>query len=177
VNGWVGATEGGYNTRLYFCKVPAAKFKPLSTVDTYQWHYAVLNLGTCPANSTEFERFIDNQDGSGNINSNSGNIAPNYQDRNTTLRFCLFRNGSSTMSSFPNLGFSYGIFASNTYFDPSLTLAEGWAYSDDEDTKNANGYTPPCDPYPGYPNGTHLYATQIIGAGSQGTRFNMVKVR
>jgi len=62
------------------------------------------------------------------------------QSDNTTLAFCLFGQGSSTMSSFPTLGVSYGVLAASGF---SQALATGSIHVDDEDDSNNDGYTPP----------------------------------
>jgi hypothetical protein len=42
------------------------------------------------------------------------------------------------MSSFPDLGFSYGVFAAS--IDESFALALGFRHTDDEDNANRNDY-------------------------------------
>ncbi|HEX6292208.1 MAG TPA: hypothetical protein VFZ66_23670 [Herpetosiphonaceae bacterium] len=135
--GWIGATTSTNNTTFRFCRVPGSLFRALSTTNQPQRHYAVLKLGSvCPAGSVEFGRYFDNEDNN-NQNWSSGPITPNVSTNNTTLRFCLFRAASTTMSAFPNLGFSYGVFAPASF---SQALATGYVYTDDEDWWNANGY-------------------------------------
>jgi hypothetical protein len=135
--GWRGAITSDSNTTLRFCRVDGTKFKPLSTGNYTSNHYAVLKLGnTCPNDSVNFTRHFDNEDNR-NANWSSGGIGLNVSDRNTTLRFCLFRNGPSTMSSMPDLGFGYGVFAASNF---SKALQTGGIHTDDEDNNNANYY-------------------------------------
>lgn len=133
-DGWIGLTQSGSNTKFTFCRVPGTSFKPLNTAEPY----AVLKLGyACPPGSESFSRTFDNEDTS-NDNTYTGNIYPNSSTTSpskTTLSFCLFRGGSSNMTSFPYLGFNYGIFSRP---GNSKSLGEGWVYTDDEDTANGN---------------------------------------
>ncbi|WP_441291561.1 hypothetical protein ACSRUE_14865 [Sorangium sp. KYC3313] len=133
-DGWIGATQSSSNTNFVFCRVPGTSFKPLNTAEPY----AVLKLGiSCPAGSEAFSRTFDNEDTS-NSNSFTGNIFPNTSSQSpskTTLAFCLFRGSASAMSSFPSLGFSYGILSRAGL---SKSLGEGWIETDDEDTSNGN---------------------------------------
>lgn len=164
-SGWIGATTSTNNTTFRFCRVPGGLFRALSTTNLVQNHYAVLKLGTiCPNGSVEFTRHFDNEDRN-NKNSSSGGIAPNVSDSNTTLVFCLFRSSGSTMSSFPNLGISYGVFATSTF---SQALRTGYAYTDDEDRNNKNSFSA----NPGWVGD----AQRIITGGSN-TSVNMVQVR
>jgi hypothetical protein len=146
-SGWLGAITSNSNTTFRFCRVDGRQFRPLSTIDTPANHYAVLKLGTtCPAGSTEFQRFFDNQDdrlGAPNANSassSSGNLSdidPNNWRGNTTLNFCLFKSGSSTMSQFPTLGIRYGVFAAPGF---SKSVSAGRVPTDDEDSNNKNAF-------------------------------------
>lgn len=140
VSGWVGGTQRDSNGNLHFvfCRVEGDQFRSLNSTSSSRSNYAVLKLsGRCPNGSVEFTRFFDNED-SNNANSSSGVLWPSVMDRNTTLRFCLFRGSSSSVTALPNLGFDYGVFAQTSF---------GWArgfgtiYSDDEDTNNTNSYT------------------------------------
>lgn len=144
--GWIGAIKSDRNTSFYYCRVDGRQFKPLSTVNTVNNHYALIRLGTaCPPGSTNFTRYWDNEN-SGNANSrwtSSGNAldyGPNTvaYSQNSIMYFCLFKSGTDTMSEFPNLGIPYGVFAA-----PDFTKAvqSGWVYTDDEDSTNDNDMT------------------------------------
>lgn len=165
--GWIGATRSTNNTQLFFCRVDGKIFKPLSTVNDPRYHYAVVKLGTvCPNGSQEFVRHFDNEDNNNQNWSNMPSGGQNVIDRNTTLHFCLFRNGSGSnvMSDFPNLGYTYGVFAASNFYKAQAT---GGVYTDDEDTRNANSYwgaAPMTD------------AQRIVTSGSN-TTLNMVKVK
>jgi hypothetical protein len=68
------------------------------------------------------------------------------------------------MSDFPNLNYTYGVFAAPNFYKAQAT---GGIYTDDEDTRNANSYwgaAPMTD------------AQRIISSGSN-TTLNMVKVK
>ena len=143
--GWVGATtvDGNGNIDFVFCRVDGNQFRSLAAANDVRSNYAVLKLGqSCPQGSVEFSRYFDNEDHN-TSNGYSGNIFPNVveveDDGNSTLRFCLFKGDGSTASSFPNLGFEYGVFAAPQF---TFTSAHGFIYSDDEDGKkdNDNGY-------------------------------------
>jgi hypothetical protein len=147
---WVGRTNqnetNSHNTRFYFCRVEGGLFRPFSTdLNDVQDDYAVLKLGpSCPPGSVEFNRFFDNED-SHNANFFSGDIAPNESTGNTRLFFCMFRAAQPndpTISSFPDLGFSYGVFAPADFDHGALDKGE--IRSDDEDTDNDNSYTVPA---------------------------------
>jgi hypothetical protein len=149
-SGWTGSFISNGNTTFRFCRVDGRNFRPLSTVNSPTNHYALLKLGTtCPAGSTEFWRYFDNQDdriGAPNINSassssgNSYEIDPNTWKGNTRLWFCLFKSGSSPMSQFPSFGtgFQYGVFAAPGF---SRSHGSGWISTDDEDSNNKNCFS------------------------------------
>jgi hypothetical protein len=164
--GWIGATVSNRNTSFFFCRVNGLLLRPLTTQFTAtQFHYAVLKLGSqCPNGSLDFARGFDNEDDA-NANSFSGNIAPNVSNRNTGLAFCLFRSGTTIMSAFPNLGFSYGVFAASTF---SRQLAWGFVHTDDEDNANENSYSANA--------AWSADAQRIVSAGPN-TTLNMVRVR
>jgi hypothetical protein len=170
--GWLGATINDTNTTFRFCRVPGDRFLPLAQTNATVNHYAVLKLGTyCPPFSQEFARYFDNEDSS-NANWYTGNVYPNSVGGNTLLRFCLFRYGSTTMSSFPALeGLSYSVFASG-YFKPPvnalLPLAYGHIHIDDEDSGNANGYLA---------DSSIMYEAQLIVSGGTNTDIGFARVR
>jgi hypothetical protein len=175
-SGWTGATISNGNTTFRFCRVDGRQFYPLASVNDVTNHYAVLKLGTnCPSGSTEFRRYFDNQDskilGAGNANaasSSSGNLSdidPNTWRENTTLNFCLFKSGSSTMYRFPDIGVRYGVFAASDF---RLSLGAGRVNTDDEDSNNKNGFF-----------GDAAGARIIVPTGSDGrnTTLNMALVK
>ncbi len=159
-SGWIGAISQGKNTTLRFCKV-RANFKPLNNYD----NYAVLKLSNnCPANSREFSRIFDDEDRK-NANYSKGDINPNISNSNTILYFCLFEgrgNGYNTMSSFPDIGINYGVFAPS-YFDKAIET--GYLYTDDEDNRNANS---------SYNTDS---ITETIVNGTRDTTMNIVRVK
>lgn len=164
--GWQGAIISAGNTSFFFCRVDGQLFRPLTTQfnDTPN-HYAVLKLGAeCPNNSLDFARGFDNEDDN-NANSSSGNIAPNVSNGNTTLRFCFFRSDAITMGGFPDVGFSYGVFAAANF---SRRIETGFVHTDDEDSSNANSYS--ADP------AWAADAQRIITAGGN-TTLNLARVR
>lgn len=141
LTGWYGSTNS--QTRFQFCRVDGSVFTGTGWCNAGE--YAVLKLGTtCPNGSVELSRYFDNED-SGNNNSNSGNIAPSTQNgAGTTLRMCAFTryplakcSADSPVVEFPNVGFSYGVFA-----DPGVygALQTGQIYTDDEDSGNNNAW-------------------------------------
>jgi hypothetical protein len=136
---WVGSINS--QTRLEFCRVDGSAFRGTGWCN--RGDYAVLKLGTsCPNGSREVSRYFDNEDSSNN-NSNSGNIAPSTQSSSgTTLRFCAFAHyelarctANSPIIEFPDVGFSYGVFADTTVYG---ALQTGQVYTDDEDSSNGN---------------------------------------
>jgi hypothetical protein len=164
--GWKGAISQDHSGTLFqFCKVNGTQFKPLATTDNSRNYYAVLKLGgSCPLNSYGFSRYFDNEDDD-NANWSEGNIHPNTCDSNTRLYFCLFKFGSSTMTSFPNLGMSYGVFAASFF---SKAIQVGYVYTDDEDDDNENSYSAPPSIAPA--------AKSIISDGSN-TTLKLAKVK
>ncbi len=127
--GWVGATHG--STAFRFCRINGDIFEPLSNNEDY----AVLKLSdSCPNNSIEFDRYFDNEDNRNN-NQSTGNIYPNIVNGGTNLKFCYFKGASQGMSSFPDVGVEYGVFAPRIF---SKSLASGTIYTDDEDNNNRN---------------------------------------
>ena len=174
--GWHGAWNvtsrtGGVDMKV--CRVPGSLFRPLTSdpTDTSRF-YAVLQMGeNCPPDSVPFTRRVDNEDSS-NGNSVTSDIEPSTVTRspsNSNLKFCLFRNGATTSSSFPNLGFAYGVFAGN---HPNR-LNSGFVLTDDEDSDNNNATIAGSE-------NIRLQAEQIILSGGRiasSTRFQMVKAR
>lgn len=139
--GWVGSTSSA--TRLNFCRVDGRAFRGTGWCNAGE--YAVLKLGTsCPPGSDELSRYFDNEDVL-NRNSNSGNIAPSTQSSSgTNLKFCAFTRypllkcaANSPNVEFPNVGFSYGVFASPSVYG---ALQTGTVYTDDEDSANGNSW-------------------------------------
>ena len=145
--GFIASVISNDNTDMLFCRVDGSALYPLGqTFDRIENHYAVLKLGSvCPNGSVEFFRYFDNED-DGNRNSIEGSavsIAPNVVNENSTLRFCLFRGGDTTMTEFPRQffganPFGYSVFAASNF---SRALQTGWFHTDDEDDSNDNSYS------------------------------------
>lgn len=173
VSGWVGATHGPAKTTFRFCRVDGSNFFPLvwaspSNVSAY---YAVLKMGPqCPNGSFDFRRNFDNEDNR-NANWVKGDIEPSTQSKyGTILHFCLFKYATAsgtTMSSFPDFGIQYGVFADHGSSFP-LALAKGWVYTDDEDSSNGNWYEASID---------WIYDAQRIISGGSNTYLDMARVR
>jgi hypothetical protein len=137
--GWQGGISSTNNTLMRFCKVDGRNFFPLKTPGS-AYNYTVLRLhGLCPRTTTRpMVRRFDNEDRA-NGNWSSGPTFPNVNVLgNWVMSFCAFNGGASpiAMAAFPNVGFSYGVFASGAI--PGQSLANGWLYKDDEDTFNLN---------------------------------------
>lgn len=174
MSGWVGpttqpATSHVNGTRLGFCRVDGNQFVNLGHANLINWEhvawsptrasvgaytYSLLKLGTqCPSSAKEVFAHIDNEDNN-NQNSVSGNFAPNVGVPNADLYFCMFTPsiGGPTMTDFPQIGVSYGVFGGR-FTPPSGTghrnywLQTGYVFTDDEDKNNDNyrvfptGYT------------------------------------
>lgn len=149
--GWVGATvvqvkeqsstvNGSGGVHLTWCEVDGTQFRPLAPSYDPANAYAVLKLGSaCPPGSTEFVRYFDNED-THNTNWVTGDIWPNVVDRNTTLHFCLYREGYPAMTAAPNLGVSYGVLAAANF---PLALAAGYVRANDEMTDNTSTFSAP----------------------------------
>jgi hypothetical protein len=61
----------------------------------------------------------------------------------TTLHFCFFRAASTkaeTMSTFPDLGFTYAVFHDFDGAQPGWVLEKRWQYSDDKNYYTRNAY-------------------------------------
>jgi hypothetical protein len=127
VNGWRGAiSHYKSGTNFEFCKVDGNQFVGHPGGD-----YAVLKLSdTCPAGSISFARVFDNEHNHNN-NSKAGEITPNKSTSATLMYFCFFPS-AQTMTSFPDFGVPYGVFAAPS----SAWLATGYVYTDDEDSNN-----------------------------------------
>jgi hypothetical protein len=154
VDGWIGAitngiaSSGNNHTIFRFCKVDGTQFKSLPPQGLQGMRaYALLKLGnSCPAGSTEFRRYFDNEDAyNENGWANSPDIYPNYMRKNTELQFCLFTVGSDSMTDFPELKdinshlLQYGVFAHTFPEEPD----SGKLHIDDEDDDNRNKYVVP----------------------------------
>jgi len=173
--GWHGSWTTGPSTGVLMrvCRVPGALFKPVTTnpnaVDKF---YAVLQMGeTCPAQSVPFTRTFDNEDNN-NKNRVDQEIDPTtVVNSSTAMRFCLFRNAtttSGTMPDFPFLfsGMEYGIFAKPTA--PPFVIDSGAVITDDEDDANNNSLT-------ALSTNIVAQAATIIEPGPN-TRLNMTRV-
>ncbi|WP_353720772.1 hypothetical protein [Dyadobacter sp. 676] len=121
----------------------------------------------------------DSEDDNNKNISTAGQVVSNpYIHRDTNgfaLQFWIgygtnnANESSSYMSEFPNLGFSYGVFSSNT---SSPSLANGSLYVDDENTRNANTLTKGGV---AYTNLDGYGVTRVSDPGN--TRYNFMKVR
>jgi hypothetical protein len=177
---------GDYRTRLYFCRVDGALFKPMTADPDPNQYYAVLRLGDrCPTGSIEVSKTIDNEDsplpnadGTFTFNGVVGNPGPNSSrpspGTNTTLYFCYFRQGApgATMASFPDLGLRYAVFHRYDGEQPPWVMAKVWRYSNDEDGQaNPIRYDSPDlaarDEFKAY----------VIEDPPTATYFNMARVR
>ncbi|MEG3791663.1 hypothetical protein V1318_16200 [Lysobacter sp. CCNWLW3] len=140
--GWIGATASSSNTTWRFCRLSwdaSFAFKPLANWGN-QYDYAVQNLGMfCPPGSRRVLRRHDNEDWA-NANWSSGGVFPSFNlGGNWWTYTCQYDGGTPTplMSSFPTLGFGYGVF-SQTNLPWPYALANGYVYQDDEDFLNLN---------------------------------------
>jgi hypothetical protein len=188
-SGWTGAiyVDGNRNTHFRFCEVDGKQFKPLTIVPNQAQEYAVIKLGDeCPRDSVEFGRYFDNEDGHRtwygdwvpNANWYSGDISPNWQNGyGTMLRFCLFRYGSDTLLvgdgyteeiGWPDVGFSYGVFAASGF----AAAASGFIHVDDEDDDTQSYFDIPwlldassvyriVEGYPHWGGNTDLYTSLV----------------
>jgi hypothetical protein len=152
-SGNIGAIRSDSNTEFFFCRVNGASLRAFQPPGSAVRPYAVLKLGAnCPNGSQQFSRRFDNEDDSNN-NFFQGNIFPSTSDSNTNLVFCLFAPGLSTMTTFPNFGFSYLTFSS--------VDSSGFLRTDDEDDSNNNQYS--------VPTGVASIAKAIVSDGSNTT--------
>ncbi|MDF0673077.1 MAG: Ig-like domain-containing protein [Nitrospira sp.] len=144
--GWNGVIRSDRNTRLEFCRVDGRKFgrhQPPNVGAPTNTDYAVLKLGTmCPAGSQEIVREFDDENDLYNEDWMGGDLGQNQQfsdtESRTLLHFCWFRRDRSdgaVMSSFPQLGFDYGVIGV-TY----NAVRSGWIYIDDENDKNHDSF-------------------------------------
>lgn len=140
-SGWIGATVSNSNTTWRFCKLDfsaSMAFRPLPPWSN-QYDYAVQQFGLfCPPGSRRVIRRHDNED-SGNANNASGPVFPSFNQwpGNWWMFTCHFDAGPIAMGGFPNLGFSYGVFAPTNLPAP-YALQNGYVRQDDEDFLNTN---------------------------------------
>jgi hypothetical protein len=204
--GWTGANyvDAIGNTFLHFCRADGRRFAPLID-DTggaqAAYDYAVLKLGThCPNGSTEFGRFFDNQDNDFGSNPDTavlaGNVAPSYVDghKNFMMRLCIFRYAGigvpvmqqlpPAQNQFPALGYSYGVFAGDTFVGSALP--KGLLVTDDEDHDTLSRLEIPAgldvmsvrniidgDPYPLSP---FIFNGQSVDPGYENTVMRIAQV-
>lgn len=148
--GWIGATTSTNNTTWRYCRVDsltALSFRPLPNGGN-RYDYATLKLGVfCPSGGRRVVRRQNNEIRN-NQNSNSGlaSIFPSFQVWPipfTWTEYCHFDGAAPSwlghMSSFPNLGFAYGVHAPSAFPKP-WSLANGWVHQDDEDWFNQNAW-------------------------------------
>ena len=143
-------------TFLRFCRtaVSTDAFRPLTTdPNALDEFYAVLMFGErCPPHSIEIQKRIVNNEWHNQNHYYGGRDTnkPNYIGGEglgnfTLLSFCYFRNAPSaaeTMSSFPDLGFPYGVFHDFEGKQPGWVLAKYSTYSDDFNGADSNTYEP-----------------------------------
>lgn len=177
--GWTGSSyiDNNKNAVLRFCIVPTSRFQ----FNRGYEEYAVLLLGgQRPNGINTVTRYFDNEK---NNNTNDRNTtvdgqpyqgqygACNIGGQNTTLVFLHYL-ANSTPSSFPNLGFAYGVFG-------QLGANRGYLQTDDDDTDPSS--TCMVDKY----NGSG-YTTSWVSDGKVGTilemdidktRMNMSKIQ
>ncbi len=178
-SGWIGANyQSGGKWFLNMCRVDGRKFKPIVSARNMIYDYAVIQLGTtCPNGSMPFNKYIDGEDdGSYSIfyddnggTSPPGSLGPNWGQTdggNMQLYWCLFTNGTSLMSAFPQLvpNQGYGVYAPTDFPSP-WALDRGWIYMDDEDSGNADVLSPDIE------------AVQRIVLTGSNTKINLARVR
>jgi hypothetical protein len=131
-------------TRLSFCRVDGQLFKPF--IGNQAFAYAVLKLGQqCPPGAVDVIKDINNDDAA-RQNGALGDLGPNQSHGAATqLHFCVFPAvddpNVDTLSSFPNLGFVYGVFHDFEGFQPPWVRAKHWKLSDDESGGTLNEYS------------------------------------
>ncbi|QWP78403.1 hypothetical protein J5226_08430 [Lysobacter sp. K5869] len=159
--GWIGATTSNNNTTWRYCRIDDSRslsFRPLPNGGN-AYDYSVLKLGVfCPSGARTVIRRQNNENWN-NQNSNSGplTIFPSSQGwlfppaplpfngplPTTITHYCHFDGAAPSwlgyMSSFPNLGFAYGVHAPSAFPKP-WALATGWVHQDDEDWFNFNAW-------------------------------------
>jgi FIMAH domain-containing protein len=175
--GWIGESHVDRNTTLQFCRADGSLFgkMPPPAGDPRTNDYAVLKLGdVCPDGSVEISRHFDNEDDD-NENYYSGDIAPSEQEKNTTLRFCLFRpenSGGTEMTEFPRLSYAYGVIAR----DLAAAVDNGRIHTDDEDSDNDNSLSAPdeetrqaAERLISFDRNTDLHFAKISDVGVSGT--------
>lgn len=144
--GWLGANTSNNNTTWRYCVIDslrALSFRPLPQRGS-KYDYAVLNLGVfCPSGARRVVRRQHNET-MFNQNWHTGIIMPSVQiPVFTWTNYCHFDGGGASqlghMSSFPKLGFGYGVHAPASFPGP-WALARGWIHQDDEDWWNQNAW-------------------------------------
>ena len=168
----------GSNTTLLFCKVPGNTLHSFADAYYNQNNYvsnefAVLQLDDqCPDESISIGFHEDNED-SGNNNSNSGNIWPNQQTGSlgaTIWRFCYFRSRTNMSKGYlPALSYvgkDYAVFTMPS--SGGMFKQRSWVYADDEDSGNDNAYQ-----WLDADADDKVRFKRIISSSSSGTYFNM----
>jgi hypothetical protein len=202
MSGWTGATSQPYSThvdgtRLGFCRVNGLLFYNLGHANLINWFnaafdpqktsvasysYSLLKLGSyCPNGSVDYTVIIDNEN-TNNQNSSTGNISPNIVKHGlhtrTALYFCLFTPSSgSSMTDFPPIGITYGVFAGASVPPTGLGhrnywLATGSVFTDDEDFNNQDGIVDP-----GFSHDDFEASGGSVTPGPLNTMFYMAKVQ
>jgi len=158
--GWIGATTSNNNTTWRYCRVDDLKslsFRPLPYGGN-RYDYSVLKLGVfCPSGARTVQRRQNNENWfNQNNNSGAASIFPSSRGWPwnppapltgplpfTITHYCHFDGAAPSwlghMSSFPNLGFAYGVHAPSAFPKP-WALATGWVHQDDEDWFNQNAW-------------------------------------
>lgn len=158
--GWIGATYSTNNTTWYYCRVDDLKslsLRPLPYSGN-RHDYAVLKLGVfCPSGARTVQRRQNNEImNNQNANSGAASIFPSSRGWRwnppapitgplpfSITHYCHFDGAAPSwlghMSSFPNLGFAYGVHAPSAFPKP-WALANGWVHQDDEDWFNQNAW-------------------------------------
>lgn len=191
-SGWTGAwTMDGTNTWHTVCRVDGQLFKMLHlTPSTANGgplnrtnYYAVIRLGNLkPTLAYYTDPYVMHHDSEDHNNKNismpgqSGSNTYIARDVNgITLNFWIFYGNnnisdiSTYMYDFPNLGFNYGVFGTETNYP---VIANGYMHIDDENSDNAN-----------YLRRGGVDYTSILGSGvmlENGTtdsRYNFMRVR
>ena len=118
--GWIGVSSGGGNNVAFqFCRADGRTFKPLTETSASST-YAVLNLsGVCPPGSIRAWQTISTRTGDDPV------ITSNVPDLNleiphrfgaADLPLCVFpAGGEGAVDSMPDLGHSYGVFATSSF--------------------------------------------------------------
>ena len=139
-SGWIGATVSNKNTLFRLCGVEGRQFTQAAYAGA---NFAVVSLAPgCPDGLTRFDRYHDNQDGRPLSYDNAPNGSPTFttKKKDTNFAFCVATNVNPEVSNsvFPDLGFSYGVFAGRSASRSGWAIDRGYVHLDDEDHNNQN---------------------------------------